>query len=163
MSPNCYIELFSWVGKNAPPPPPCEIGLSAQINIINTPDEIARKAREISATKDILREFKTQFVPPRTATFSHNQLKKLKFKGTHFILQTFKFIKEETTTGKGTTHVAFKMIYTLPIKPCNIEQLDIKKRGITFRASALWQKALVKLIVSVPGIVSIPFLVSCVQ
>ena len=74
--------------------------LRAQTNVINTPDEITRKAREISATKDILREFKTQFVPPRTATFSHNQLKELKVKGAHFILETFKSINDNPNQAK---------------------------------------------------------------
>ena len=63
--------------------------LRAQTSISSTPEEISKKAREISATKGILRQFKTQFVPPKSATFSQNQLKLLKAKAAGFLLDVF--------------------------------------------------------------------------
>ena len=74
--------------------------LRAQTSIGSTPEEISKKAREISATKDILRQFKTQFVPPKSATFSQNQLKSLKAKAARFIFNVFSEIHANPGTAK---------------------------------------------------------------
>ena len=66
--------------------------LRAQTSAHSTPEEISRKAREISATKDVLRQFKSQFLPPRSANFSQNQLKALKIKAAKFIVGKFSSI-----------------------------------------------------------------------
>ena len=75
--------------------------LRAQTSIGSTPEEISKKAREISATKDILRQFKTRFVPPKSATFSQNQLKSLKAKAARFIFAVFSEIHANPGTAKN--------------------------------------------------------------
>ena len=52
----------------------------------------AGRQGEIRATKDVLRQFKSQFLPPRSATFSHNQLKILEVKAAKFIVGQFRRI-----------------------------------------------------------------------
>ena len=75
--------------------------LRAQISIGSTPEEISKKAREISATNGILHQFKTQFVPPKSAKFSQNQLKSLKAKAARFILNVFSDIHANPGTAKN--------------------------------------------------------------
>ena len=79
--------------------------LRAQTSVSSTPEEITRKAREISATKDIMRQFKTQFDPPRSATFSHNQPKALKVKSASFIMKKFSTIHANPDAGKQVARV----------------------------------------------------------
>ena len=66
--------------------------LRGQTNDYSSPDDIQRKAREINANKNVLRQFQTHFVPPKSSTYNHNQLRILKLKSSEYLASIFKDI-----------------------------------------------------------------------
>ena len=66
--------------------------LRGQTNDYSSPDDIQRKAREINANKNVLRQFQTHFVPPKSSTYSHNQLRILNLKSSEYLASIFKDI-----------------------------------------------------------------------
>ena len=79
--------------------------LRAQTNATHTPEQISRKAREISATRGVLRDVKTQLLPPKSVSLSHNQLKHLKLKAAEFLVKKFKEIHENPGSAKSLPRI----------------------------------------------------------